>query len=711
MRLNLSPGSYGFAVLLAAAAALGGAALFGLLAWRDLDPAERAAAGELLRRSGPTLALGGCLVLLVGGMLVEWIDRQYRRPLGRLREQVSILRGLSPSRRIRPEGAAEVQGLAAEINALSDLLEARRESVEERIRAARGELEEEKRLLSGILAELPEGVLVCDPEGRIILYNERARQWLGDPPIGLGRSLLSVFDPGLFRQALEDVASRLKRAGREPAVSFAARLPGGRLLHTTMAPLLAPTREIRGVILIFADATEADEAVCRGEEALETHFFTLRRSVGILRTTVEILRDAKGLPPGKRREFEEILDRESRTAAQATEEAAAAWAAHRPPTGAVSAMPAGDFLELLARRVRGLGEIDVRREVPHPTLWVRADGQAMAAAIVFLLSRLAPPPGGLRRIHCRCTRREHRVLVDLVGTGAPPEAAAQAAWEREPLAVGGVTLNTTLAEVFRRHRASWWVLPPGESAEGTLRVMLEAAGPPAIPPPRRTTLLAGSRPVYYDFDLFAGRRAGAALLDQPLGLLVCTAFDTETTGLDPEGGDEIIALGAVRIVNGRLLESEVFERLVRPGIDPRPESVRIHGLGPDILRDQPEAGAVLAEFARFAEGTVLVAHHAAFDMRLLTLQGGRAGVRFDQPVLDTLLLSLAVHPGHADHRLEAIAERLGVTIRGRHTALGDARAAAEIFLRLTPLLEKAGIATLAQALEASRGALERRLRG
>ncbi len=710
MRLKLLPGSFGFAVLLAAAAAIGGAALFGLLAWGELDPAERAAAGALLRRSGPTLALGGCLVLLVGGMLVEWFDRQYRRPLGRMREQVSILRDLSPPRRIRLEGAAEVRRLAAEVNALADLLEARRESVEELIRAARSELKEEKRLLSGILAELPEGVLVCDPEGRIILYNERARQWLGDPPIGLGRSLLSVFDPGLFRQALEDVASRLKRAGREPSVSFAARLPGGRLLRTTMAPLLEPTREIRGVILIFADATEAEEAVRRGEEALETHFFTLRRSVAILRATVEILRDAKELPPGKRREFEEILDRESRAAAQATEEAAAAWAAHRPPAGAVSAMPAGDFLELLVRRVRGLGEIDIRREVPHPALWVRAEGPAMAAAIAFLLLRLAPP-GGLRRLRCRFERCGQRVLVDLVGTGRTPDTAQQALLEREPLAVGGVTLNTTLGEVFRRHRASWWVLPPGEAAEGTLRVMLEAAEPPAHPPPRPTTLLAGSRPVYYDFDLFAGRRPGARLLDQPLGLLVCTAFDIETTGLDPEGGDEIVALGAIRIVNGKLLESEIFERLVRPGIAPRPESVRIHGLGPEVLRDQPEAGVVLAEFARFAEGTVLIAHHAAFDMRLLTLQGGRTGVRFDQPVLDSLLLSLAVHPGHADHTLEAIAERLGVTIRGRHTALGDARAAAEIFLRLVPLLEKAGIVTLAQALEASRGVLERRFRG
>ncbi|MEJ5357540.1 MAG: exonuclease domain-containing protein [Desulfobacterales bacterium] len=710
MRLN-PVGSYWPAVLLAAAAALSGAALLCLAAWQDLTPAERTAVGQILRRVGPTLALGGCLALFVGWMLAEWIDRRYRRPLREMSEQASILRGVTAARRIHVEGAPEVRRLAAEINELAALLEAGRERIEECVRAARGELEEEKRLLSSILAELPEGVLVCDPEGRIILYNERARQWFGEPPIGLGRSLLHFFDPGLFRQAREDVAARLRQGRAEPAVSFAARLPGGRLLKTTMAPVLGPTRGFRMLILIVADATEQDEAVRRAEQSLQGHFSALRRSLGVLRTTAELLNDTRSLAPEKRRMFEEILDRESRTAARAAEEAEAAWASLGPSAPTVSAVPAADFLDLLARRLRQAGGIEVDTEPPPPSLWIRVDGPAMATAVVFLVLRLAPPGerGGIR---CRLERRESRALLDLSGgIGAPPDPARLSGWERETVDLGGEPLNTTAAEIFLRHRASWWVLPPAGTPGGTLRVMLEAADPPASPPPRRTTLLAGSRPVYYDFDLFAGRRPETRLLEQPLRRLACTAFDTETTGLDPEGGDEIVALGAVRLVNGRLLESEVFERLVRPGIDPRPESVRIHGLGAEILRDQPEAALVLREFARFAEGTVLIAHNAAFDMRLLTLQGGRAGVRFDQPVLDTLLLSLAVHPGHADHSLEAIAERLGVTILGRHTALGDARAAAEIFLRLAPLLEKAGIVTLAEALEASRGSLERRVRG
>jgi DNA polymerase-3 subunit epsilon len=97
-------------------------------------------------------------------------------------------------------------------------------------------------------------------------------------------------------------------------------------------------------------------------------------------------------------------------------------------------------------------------------------------------------------------------------------------------------------------------------------------------------------------------------------------------------------------------------------------------------------------------------------MRFLELKEASTGVRFTQPVLDTLLLSAMLHPSLDDHRLETMADRLGVQVIGRHTALGDALLEAEIFLRLLPLLAARGIVTLRQALEASRQTYYSRLR-
>jgi DNA polymerase-3 subunit epsilon len=120
-----------------------------------------------------------------------------------------------------------------------------------------------------------------------------------------------------------------------------------------------------------------------------------------------------------------------------------------------------------------------------------------------------------------------------------------------------------------------------------------------------------------------------------------------------------------------------------------------------MLVGQPDVRQALQLFQRFAEGTILVAHNAAFDMRLLQLQEKRTGIRFGNPVLDTMLLSAVVHPAQRQHDLASIAERLGITIMGRHTALGDAIGTAEIYLKLIPLLAEMGIQTLKQAREAS----------
>jgi DNA polymerase-3 subunit epsilon len=106
---------------------------------------------------------------------------------------------------------------------------------------------------------------------------------------------------------------------------------------------------------------------------------------------------------------------------------------------------------------------------------------------------------------------------------------------------------------------------------------------------------------------------------------------------------------------------------------------------------------------------VLVGHNVGFDMQFLRLKEARTGVRFTQPVLDTLLLDAAIHPDHDDHSLEAIAERLGVEVLGRHTALGDALVTGEVFLGLMTLLQQRGVSTLGEALAAARATLHARL--
>ena len=266
--------------------------------------------------------------------------------------------------------------------------------------------------------------------------------------------------------------------------------------------------------------------------------------------------------------------------------------------------------------------------------------------------------------------------------------------------VGGEVSPLTLREVIERHGGEIWFEREEASDRSFFRLLIPAAPPQEALEP---SILLGreSRPEYYDFDLFRQTEESRALDDRLLTQLTFTVFDTETTGLQPSAGDEIIQIGATRIVNGRLLRNETFEQLVDPRRPLVRESVQIHGITEDLLRGQPTIDKVLPFFHGFCEETVLVGHNVAFDMRFLQMKEEATGVQFRQPVLDTLLLSAVIHPNQESHQLEAIAERLGVNVIGRHTALGDAIVTGEVFLKMIPLLAEQGIHTLREAREAA----------
>jgi DNA polymerase-3 subunit epsilon len=97
-------------------------------------------------------------------------------------------------------------------------------------------------------------------------------------------------------------------------------------------------------------------------------------------------------------------------------------------------------------------------------------------------------------------------------------------------------------------------------------------------------------------------------------------------------------------------------------------------------------------------------------MRLLQLKEATSKIKFTNPVLDTLLLSSVIHPAQNDHTIEAIAERLGISIVGRHTAMGDAVATGNIFLKMLPLLAETGIMTLEDAVSASKKTVYARIK-
>ncbi|RAH97803.1 DNA polymerase III subunit epsilon [Acuticoccus sediminis] len=212
--------------------------------------------------------------------------------------------------------------------------------------------------------------------------------------------------------------------------------------------------------------------------------------------------------------------------------------------------------------------------------------------------------------------------------------------------------------------------------------------------------VVAERPLVFDFALIDCTVQG---VDPSIALsaLPYVVFDTETTGLDPKR-DSLVQIGAVRVLNGRMLEGEAFETLVNPCRPIPASATRVHGITAEMVASAPEPAPAVAAFHRFARAETLVAHNAPFDLAILARHAD--GIAFDEPVLDTVLLSAALFGAAEAHTLDAIAERLGVTIdaAARHTAMGDAVATAQVLLHMIPMLEAAGIRTLGDAQAAMR---------
>lgn len=176
-------------------------------------------------------------------------------------------------------------------------------------------------------------------------------------------------------------------------------------------------------------------------------------------------------------------------------------------------------------------------------------------------------------------------------------------------------------------------------------------------------------------------------------------FDLETTGLDLDS-DQIVSIGAFRIVEGRIRLDDMFNRLVNPGRNIPPNAVKIHGIVPAMVVDAPNALDVLKDFLTFIKGDILIAHQAHYDMHFMNrLMRQLYGFPLQNLVLDTILMCQKIaFPPHPypygidmsvkKYSLDAISKFYGIEIQQRHTAIGDALATAMIFQRIIGKLEK-----------------------
>lgn len=640
------------------------------------------------------------------------------RRLRELRLGVELIASVNPEFRLRVAGRGELPALATEIDRLAERLTAVRRELEAHAAQAAADLRKERATLAAVLETLGDGVIVASPEGRITLANPSAHALLGAGPGSLlGRSLRELVDATALGHVLERL--RTGKRDRERCTLPAVRGP---VLEAVVTLLADEGPNPRGVVLVLRDVSQVALRDAARRRVLGQAVHQLRGLVAAVRSLAETLREDPGLAAGPRSPLVGALHAETvrlsdlvRDLGQSEALGIAMPPVHYEP------LSAHELLAAMAQRLGpDLAAVSVEAGADEGIGMLRVDVAGLSAALAYLVRTLLAHGSGDRRVWVRPQVRGGVVQLELSGPGPGDVVALEEGLEAtvEGLASAPISIRETL----RQHAGEVWAWQDGHR-QGFRVVLPLSTAEHACEPRRRGPVFVGAglrsgrgpagppRADFYDFALFdeMDRHVPAEERHRPLAELEFVVFDVETTGLQPEAGDRVVSLAAVRVRGGRVRRGGVFDALVNPGRSIPPTSTAFHGITDELVADAPPMHVVLPAFLEFVGQAVLVGHQVWFDIRCLAAEAARIGgapVTLSHPVLDTLALSRLVHGTLPDHSLDGVAARLGVSVQGRHSALGDALATAEILVRLLPLLERRGVRTLGDALAAVRG-LER----
>lgn len=647
---------------------------------------------------------GGVASFVLVGLVAyigQLFDDNVAKPIIGLSRDLQTLLHANSEHTVNDDAARYLGILGPTVKEVSEAMRGFKRGVSEQVEQATRSLDEQRTQLEAVLRDLNEGVVVCNLDHEVLLYNREALEVLSQSgDLGLGRSLFCVVNRTPLRNTLERLTNRLK-SGRYKAhpdhlmapLVFAAK-DGQLVLQGKMSLVIdASTEEAISYVVTFSDATSRMEALSTREGLLKSALEDFASPVVTLSTAGSVLQDIEDLSSDEKASLLRIVVEETEDLARRLKSLREDYASLTTGHWPMSDVSSANLLSCLTRRYREHPVIQC--EVEGESCWLHCDSSTTIEFLDSLIRRL-PEATGAQDFTLQATCGEDRRNLEITWTGPPVDAGLLDSWLDTRIEHGAGDM--TGLEILEHHRSDVWSETIGS---GRSRLLIPMPDPLREHMRRRGEALP-IKLEFYDFDLLKRATPSGALSERKLRDLTYVVFDTETTGLEPSNGDEMISIAGVRIVNGRILGGESFDRLINPKRPIPPRSTQVHGISDEMVADAATVHEVLPRFRDFVGDSVVVAHNAAFDLRFIELKEAATGVRLDSPVLDTVLLSAIVHDHTDQHTLDAVAERFSVEIPEavRHTALGDSLATAQVFVKMLDLLEGNGINTLGDAQKA-----------
>ena len=460
------------------------------LVYFTLDAPGRAQFARLLAPRAALLVLAWALGVVAAMAALQrwWVPRVSALP--ELAEQTRALVNASAPLQLKARAQADQQPLADAVNALAAQRDALRADVSAEVARASASVRLERNRLAALMSELTQSVVVCNRDGRILLYNQRARMQfraLSDAPqlaggaelIGIGRSIYAVFDKRLVAHALESISHRRARGAQQPSAQFVTTTRGGQLLRVQVAPVHdagedeAEADRLGGFVLMLDNITRSfEEETARGQLL---HGLTegSRASLASLQAAVEML-GYDDLEPAMRERFLGVLRDEVRTLAGRVDEVARQSADSLRTRWPLEEMRGAEFVELAARQVGAHCGVPAMVGAVDAGLWLRLDSFSMLQALAYLGQRLVDE-FAVRALTLRLAATGARAQLDLVWTGHAMSTETVMSWEMDAMRVGAETRPLSVRDVVERHDAEMWFERDRAAHQAFFRFLLPLA--------------------------------------------------------------------------------------------------------------------------------------------------------------------------------------------------------------------------------------------
>ena len=443
----------------------------GGLIWSTLDETGREAVTATLGPRLTLLFLMWAISLIAVGVALRWLVTYFMTAPARLAEEAQVLLGTDVKRQLNPSGSIENRRLTDLINQLVQQRETLREEMDALVEEAAQNTELEKNRLAALMSELSKSVVVCNLDGRILLYNNRARMQfrrLSQAPkvaagvelIGLGRSIYAVFDRKLLTHALENIQHRLQRGATAPSAQFVTTTQSGQFLRVQMAPVRAVQTEnqesaqMTGFVLLTENITREFEAHSQQDHILTTLTERSRAAIANMQAALDVL-EYPDLEPAMHDRLLGVLREETQGLGERVHELKLTSVHGFMSRWSLEEMLGADLVDAAIRRINAQDGLSATESDIDTSVWLKVESFSLLQALTYLAERVHKDCGA-DSVQLRLGMTETRGQLDLCWTPQNNETDATQSCETDSIRIGGESSSLTIQDVVDRHDGAFW---------------------------------------------------------------------------------------------------------------------------------------------------------------------------------------------------------------------------------------------------------------